>query len=115
MNRSEIEDHPVIFEFRGTAARSPLSQKGLPYNMTTPARAAANAANAQLSTGPRTEAGKARSARNALKHGLTSRDLIVREDEKEEFDQFQQDLQAEYRPEGTAEMFAFNQIIDPTT
>ncbi|MFL5182379.1 MAG: hypothetical protein ACJ8CQ_17870, partial [Microvirga sp.] len=30
----------------------------------------ANARNAQLSTGPRTDAGKARSRRNALKHGL---------------------------------------------
>ena len=36
-----------------------------------PARIAANRANAQKSTGPRTEAGKARSRANALKHGLT--------------------------------------------
>jgi hypothetical protein len=33
---------------------------------------AANRANAQASTGPRTAAGKARSARNAVKHGLSS-------------------------------------------
>ncbi len=37
-----------------------------------PARIAANKANAQKSTGPRTEAGKARVASNALKHGLRS-------------------------------------------
>ena len=36
-----------------------------------PARVAANRANAQKSTGPRTEAGKARSRANAVKHGLT--------------------------------------------
>ena len=36
-----------------------------------PARLAANRANARKSTGPRTEAGKARSRANALKHGLT--------------------------------------------
>ena len=36
-----------------------------------PARIAANRANARKSTGPRTEAGKARSRANALKHGLT--------------------------------------------
>ena len=36
-----------------------------------PARLAANRANAQKSTGPRTEAGNARSRANAVKHGLT--------------------------------------------
>ena len=36
-----------------------------------PARIAANRANAEKSTGPRTEAGKARSRANAIKHGLT--------------------------------------------
>lgn len=35
----------------------------------------ANRANAQRSTGPRTEAGKAISRRNALKHGILSRAL----------------------------------------
>jgi hypothetical protein len=37
-----------------------------------PARIAANKANAQKSTGPRTEAGKLRVSANALKHGLRS-------------------------------------------
>ena len=36
----------------------------------TSARARANRGNARLSTGPKTSAGKARSAQNALKHGL---------------------------------------------
>jgi hypothetical protein len=36
----------------------------------TSARARANRRNARLSTGPKTSAGKARSAQNALKHGL---------------------------------------------
>lgn len=35
----------------------------------------ANRANAKRSTGPRTEAGKAASCRNALKHGILSRAL----------------------------------------
>ena len=41
---------------------------------------AANRANARLSTGPRTAAGKAHSARNAVRHGLCvsrARDLEI--------------------------------------
>src|SRR5438105_14656593 len=42
-----------------------------------PARQSANAANAQLSTGPRTEEGKARSSQNARSHGLTASHLVI--------------------------------------
>ena len=42
-----------------------------------PARLAANRANAQKSTGPRTEAGKARSRANAVKHGLTGAGIAL--------------------------------------
>ena len=38
--------------------------------MATPAQCTANAANAQHSTGPKTEEGKARSARNGIKNGI---------------------------------------------
>jgi hypothetical protein len=39
--------------------------------MTSPAKAEANRRNAQRSTGPRSAAGKARTARNAYQHGLS--------------------------------------------
>ena len=45
--------------------------------MATAAQCLANHANAQLSTGPRTGQGKARSAQNHLSHGLSSREFIV--------------------------------------
>ena len=45
--------------------------------MSTPAQAAANLANAQQSTGPITEAGKAASSQNALKHGLTAKTVLL--------------------------------------
>lgn len=40
-------------------------------------RAAANRANALASTGPRTSAGKSRSAANAIRHGLRSQALVI--------------------------------------
>lgn len=43
------------------------------------ARLRANRANAQKSTGPRTQAGKQRSSRNALIHGLTAQTLTPRD------------------------------------
>src|SRR5436190_14545210 len=45
--------------------------------MTTPKQAQANRANARRSTGPRTAAGKARSSRNALKHGLRAETALL--------------------------------------
>ncbi len=49
---------------------------------TSPARIAANQANAQLSTGPTTTAGKVASRANALKHGLTARVVGLEEIEE---------------------------------
>jgi hypothetical protein len=45
--------------------------------MSSPQQVAANQANAQLSTGPRTEQGKKRSSLNALKSGLTGRTVLL--------------------------------------
>jgi hypothetical protein len=50
-------------------------------------RAAINRANAQKSTGPRTEAGKARSARNAVSHGLRSGNFVLAHEDADEFHQ----------------------------
>jgi hypothetical protein len=51
----------------------------------------ANRANAQLSTGPVTETGRAISAQNSLKHGLTSKTVVLL---SEEYDLYQNQLNA---------------------
>src|SRR5687768_377578 len=86
-------------------------QKGTCPEMATSARVIANAANAQHSTGPRTTDGKARSAQNAMKHGLTSKELVVREDEQEEFESLRGALIEEIAPHGVLESLAFAQFL----
>ena len=78
---------------------------------TSPERIAANAANAQLSTGPRTEEGKARSSQNARTHGLTARDLAVAPEERQEFDQMLQDFQASVQPYDAVQQTLFDEMV----
>ena len=79
--------------------------------MTATARATANAANAALSTGPRTEEGKARSSRNAVKHGLTSKQLVIAPGEEDEFAELHDSLHEQLSPEGALEMGIFNMLV----
>src|SRR4051812_48255932 len=51
-------------------------------SVTTQVQIEANRRNAALSTGPRTDEGKERSRRNALKHGLAGRGIVLPEDEQ---------------------------------
>jgi hypothetical protein len=79
--------------------------------MATAAQTTANQANAQHSTGPRTPEGKSRSAQNSRTHGLTSRDLVIRPDEQEEFDHYLAELTAELDPRGALEQTVFDQLV----
>ena len=67
--------------------------------MATEAQIRANQANAEHSTGPKTEEGKAISARNNFRVGLTGGYFRVLDWEKqEEFDELLEDLRAEHKP-----------------
>jgi hypothetical protein len=79
--------------------------------MTTPNKAAANAQNAKLSTGPRTEEGKSASSRNSLKHGLTAQQVVVEPGREAEFEAWRDALRHDLGPEGAAEMEFFNRAI----
>lgn len=63
----------------------------------------ANRQNALKSSGPTSVEGKARSSKNAQKHGLLSRDLIVAGESREEFDTLLSQIFDEYRPVGLVE------------
>ena len=78
---------------------------------TSPARLAANAANAQHSTGPRTPEGKTRSSQNASKHGLTAREVIISPGEEQEFEDLLSDFQADVKPQGVIQQTLFSQLV----
>src|SRR5690348_4731227 len=67
--------------------------------MATPAQITANIVNAQQSTGPRTEAGKAASSRNALKHGLTAQTVLLPGEDEEAYGQLRSEFFEVYAPE----------------
>jgi len=66
--------------------------------MATQAQIIANRLNAQHSTGPQSEEGKARSARNALKSGLDAQSLIIPGESPEAFAQLQSEYYSQYNP-----------------
>ena len=76
-----------------------------------PAKLAANQANAKLSTGPKTGEGKARSASNSLKHGFSAREIVVKPEKRELFDQFFANYLTDLNPQGALETDLFNMIV----
>lgn len=66
--------------------------------MTSARQFAANRLNATRSTGPRTIAGKSRSRRNALKHGLTGTTIVHGVEDAETYRIFHDRLKRRYRP-----------------
>ena len=79
--------------------------------MATQAQITANQANALLSTGPTSAEGKARVAQNAIKHGLTAKNLTVPDDLREDFEALREDFLAQFKPQGAAEMTTFNDLV----
>jgi hypothetical protein len=76
----------------------------------------ANRANAKKSTGPKTPEGKRISSRNAITHGLYSRDLIVDsphlKENKEEYDLILTALKLELEPQGVLQEFLVRKIAN---
>ena len=67
--------------------------------MTSSKQIEANQANAKRSTGPKTEAGKARSRMNSRKHGLTAEVIVVGDENGDDFSEFREALLEQYDPQ----------------
>ena len=71
--------------------------------MTSEKQLQANRANAAKSTGPRSQAGKARSRLNAWKHGLTAKTLIIVGECADDFNELRAELIKEHDPQSVLE------------
>lgn len=71
----------------------------------------ANRENAQYSTGPITEAGKAIVSMNAVSHGLASRQLLLPTEDESELRALSTRLFSELQPRNEIENFLVHQIL----
>src|SRR5262245_62748439 len=79
--------------------------------MTGERKKAANRANARRSTGPKTPEGKAAVALNGIKHGLLSRQTLVKGESDADLVAFGKRLRAQLAPVGELELLFADRIV----
>ena len=72
--------------------------------MSTPAQVAANQANSQHSSGPKTDQGKASSCLNNFRWGFCGSFTLLKSEDEEEFSALQAGLNAEHKPSTVTEV-----------
>ena len=82
--------------------------------MTSHAKRESNRRNAQNSTGPKTPAGKAASARNAVKHGLCAQRITISDEDPEAWADYRDDLYQHFAPHGPIEEQLVDRIAECT-
>jgi hypothetical protein len=78
--------------------------------MTTPTQIASNRQNSTLSTGPRTEAGKIASSKNAISHGLSAADPVLAYENRGDYEKLVEDYTTEYEPDTIHQTFLVSQL-----
>ena len=101
--------NPATPPYPGVGATAPT--KGIMI-MTTNAQIKANRKNAKKSTGPRSDEGKTRSAKNSLKHGLLARDTVMPGEDPADFDRQLSALEADIQPTNSLEFELVRQMAD---
>jgi hypothetical protein len=91
------------------SAAAPESE---PLAHISPAKQTANRANAQLSSGPKTSEGRAKSSLNAVKTGLSGRTVLLHSDDAAVYQQHVSDYEKELRPVGQRECDLVQSIAD---
>lgn len=79
--------------------------------MTTPRKAAANRANALRSTGPKTPDGKAAASRNAIRHGILSRAVLMAGEDGLALNALRAELRAALEPVGAVEELLTDHLV----
>ncbi len=79
--------------------------------MATEAQISANRQNAEKSTGPRTDEGKAVVSKNAVKHGLFVTPMVITGEDQERFDLQREALLGDLRPLGPLETMLAERMI----
>jgi hypothetical protein len=72
---------------------------------------AANRANAKKSTGPRTAAGKRRSSKNAVTHGMFCNDTVLPGEDAELFETFRHAVLLQLSPQDIVELMLVDRIV----
>ena len=78
--------------------------------MATQKQITANRKNAKKSTGPKTPEGKAKSAQNAYKHGLTASPDVIRTEDPEQFNAHREMIKAAFQPRDCIEQILTKRV-----
>ena len=80
--------------------------------MSTQSQIAANQANAQQSTGPRSVEGKSIASQNSTKHGLTGKFVLIAGEDPDEYQTYMEEYFAQHKPANMDEQFLVRQMAD---
>jgi hypothetical protein len=78
--------------------------------MASAAQERANRLNATRSTGARTEAGKEKTKFNATRHGMTSRQVVLFSEDKEDYEELRRQFYEDHKPVGKTEETLVDEI-----
>jgi len=79
--------------------------------MSTKAQIKANQQNAQKSTGPKTDEGKATVSQNAIKHGLFAAEAVIKGEDPAEYQAYHDQFLAELDPVGAVETMLADRFV----